>query len=175
MKRLASASLLLCTFHCVAAPAAGPEATFDEYIRRTNTHNFDAVAPVVQKQAVYWFRDNEYSGIDAVRASFDATWAIVKDERYSVHDVRWLARTPDTAVVLYGYCWSGLVDGKPRSGGGRGTNVLLLDQGAWRVAHEHLSPYNTTQAAYCDLTSPYADGGSGPAATRDESAAEDTQ
>lgn len=168
MLRASAALLLACALPCVAAPAASPEAAFDDYILRTNTHDFDAVEPLVDERAVYWFRDDEHRGVAAVRASFDATWAIVKDERYSVHDVHWLARDGRTAVVLYGYCWAGLVEGKPRSGGGRGTNVLVNRGGVWRIAHEHLTPYNAAQATRCAPTT--AASGSGDAKTADAAA-----
>ncbi|MCN0154493.1 nuclear transport factor 2 family protein [Salinispora arenicola] len=31
------------------------------------------------------------------------------------------------------------MDGQPRSGGGRGTNVLARRDGSWQMVHEHLS------------------------------------
>ena len=134
----------------LAVPAAdGPEAAFEAYIRQTNSHDFDNVAPLVDDQAIYWFRQDDHRGLDAVRGSFDATWAVVSDEVYSVHDVQWLTRGDEGAAVVYGYCWQGLVDGHPRSGGGRGTNVLRRADGRWKIVHEHLSAYSPDEAARC--------------------------
>ena len=54
-------------------------------------------------------------------------------------DVRWIATDDVVAVCWYRFTWSGLVDGQPRSGGGRGTNVLTRRDGSWQMVHEHLS------------------------------------
>ncbi|KAK1183485.1 nuclear transport factor 2 family protein [Streptomyces sp. NBS 14/10] len=35
--------------------------------------------------------------------------------------------------------WTGTIDGQPRSGSGRGTNVLVNSAGTWQMLHEHLS------------------------------------
>lgn len=132
-----------------AASNAMPEATFDAYIRATNTHDFDAVAPLIADPAIYWFRDKDDRGLDAVRRSFNRTWSIVKDEAYSVHDVQWLAREGDTAVVLYTYCWAGQIEDHIRWGGGLATNVLSQTDGRWAVVHEHLTPFEDARAERC--------------------------
>lgn len=132
-----------------ATSPATPEATFDAYISATNTHDFNVVAPLIANPAIYWFRDKDDRGLDAVRQSFQRTWSIVEDEVYSVHDVQWLVRDRRAAVVVYGYCWTGRVEGRARWGGGLATNVLSNSEGRWAVVHEHLTPYEESRAARC--------------------------
>jgi ketosteroid isomerase-like protein len=43
------------------------------------------------------------------------------------------------AVCRYRFSWRGVVGGEPRSGHGRGTNVLVRQDGQWKIEHEHLS------------------------------------
>lgn len=88
----------------------------------TNSHDFDQVAPLIAQDAVYWFSNGVHEGIGAIRAAFETAWATIADENYDISDVRWIATDDVVAVHLYRFTWSGLVDGQPRSGGGRGTN-----------------------------------------------------
>jgi uncharacterized protein (TIGR02246 family) len=145
---LALAALLLAVSPAsAAAPSPAPatsaeaevQAFLDEYIRRTNTHDFEQVAPLFAEDAEYGFNGSYHRGLPAIRKAFSATWDTVKEEVYSVHGVRWLAVDRDTAAVSYEYRWRGLIQGKPQSGGGRGTNVFRRIDGVWRIVHEHLS------------------------------------
>lgn len=147
---LASAriALLFAPTFAEATPAT-PEATFEAYIGATNTHDFNVVAPLIANPAIYWFRDKDDRGLDAVRQSFNRTWSIVEDEVYSVHDVQWLVRDWRAAVVVYGYCWTGRIEGRARWGGGLATNVLSNSDGRWAVVHEHLTPYEESRAVRC--------------------------
>jgi hypothetical protein len=43
------------------------EAFLAEYARRTNTHQFAAVAPLIAADAVYWFSDGSHRGLDSTR------------------------------------------------------------------------------------------------------------
>ena len=45
----------------------------------------------------------------------------------------------ELAVCRYRLRWTGIVDGDPSSGQGRGTNVGTKRDGVWRMSHEHLS------------------------------------
>lgn len=109
------------------------------YVQATNSHDFDQVAPLIARDAVYWFSNGVHEGIGAIRAAFETAWATIADEKYDISDVRWIAADDLVAVCLYRFTWSGLVDGQPRSGGGRGTNVLARRDGSWQMVHEHLS------------------------------------
>jgi hypothetical protein len=47
------------------------EAFLAEYARRTNTHQFAAVAPLIAADAVYWFSDGSHRGLDSIRLAFE--------------------------------------------------------------------------------------------------------
>lgn len=112
-----------------------------EYIRATNTHRFDEVAPLVDEAAVFWFTSGTYRGLAAIRAAFERTWAMIQEEVYVIEDVEWLAADESSAACLYTYRWRGCIDGVVREGSGRGTTVWRRDGRQWRVVHEHLSAW----------------------------------
>jgi ketosteroid isomerase-like protein len=105
-----------------------------DYEVRTNGHCFDDLAPLIAEDATYWFGDGSFTGREAVSHAIEATWDPIRDERYEIEDVRWIA------VCLYTFHWEGLVDGILREGRGRGTSVLRQDAEGWQVIHEHPSP-----------------------------------
>ena len=115
------------------------EAFLAGYIRATNTHRFDDVAPLINEDAVFWFSSGSYRGLTAIRAAFERTWAMIQNEVYTVEDVEWLTQDDSSAVCLYTFRWRGDIDGVARDGSGRGTTVLISDGKQWRVIHEHLS------------------------------------
>lgn len=110
-----------------------------EYIRQTNTHQFDAVAPHIDEEAVFWFSSGSHRGVVAIRAAFERTWATIQDEVYAIEDLEWLTVDEASATCLYTFRWQGNIDGVSREGNGRGTSILRKGDGRWRVVHEHLS------------------------------------
>lgn len=110
-----------------------------QYEEATNSHNFDNVAPLIAKEAVYWFSDGSYEGLASIREAFEAAWNTVKDEVYTISNIRWLAVSDTAAVCVYDFSWKGLIDGESKSGGGRGTNALAKTGKGWQIVHEHLS------------------------------------
>jgi ketosteroid isomerase-like protein len=112
-----------------------------DYIRATNTHRFDAVAPLIAEDAIFWFTSGSFRGPEAIRAAFEKTWRMIQDEEYTVEDVHWLAIDESSAACLYTFHWRGLIDGIAREGSGRGTTVLKKTNGNWSIVHEHLSAW----------------------------------
>lgn len=110
-----------------------------EYERRTNTHDFEAVRELIHPDAMYWFSDGTHEGIDEIERAFERTWEAIQHEVYKIEDVRWLTVEDTSAAYVYTFRWEGTVDGQVRSGGGRGTTVLVRWEGAWKAVHEHLS------------------------------------
>ena len=45
-----------------------------------------------------------------------------------------------TAVYLFEFHWSGIINEKPASGLGRGTSVLIKEADRWLLLVEHLGP-----------------------------------
>ncbi|NNN34344.1 nuclear transport factor 2 family protein [Streptomyces sp. S3(2020)] len=110
-----------------------------EYERANNSHDIERVVPFIAEDATYWFSDGSYQGVEEVRSAIERTFAKILDEEYEIRDLEWPVLTAEVAVCRYRFAWSGVVDGEPRSGQGRGTNVIVRRDGRWRMSHEHLS------------------------------------
>lgn len=109
------------------------------YEQATNSHDIANLRPLIASEAVYWFSDGSHRGRDAVLVAIAETFAIIRDETYRIEGLEWIARSENHAVCRYQFSWNGNIDGQPRSGTGRGTNVLVKTDEAWQVLHEHLS------------------------------------
>ncbi len=109
------------------------------YEQATNRHDFDHLAPLIADDAAYWFTEGSYHGVGEIRAAIERTFATILDEVYEIRDLEWVAVTDDLAVCRYRFFWKGMVDGRPESGHGRGTNVVAKRDGTWKMLHEHLS------------------------------------
>ena len=111
------------------------------YIDATNTHNFDNVEKLIDKNAEYIFSGTTLFGVDEIRAYFEKTWSKIKDEKYWATDVKWIHESNDTMICLYRYNFSGYMNGTFITGGGRATNVFIKSKvaGEWKLIHEHLS------------------------------------
>lgn len=107
-----------------------------EYERITNRHEIGPWGELVADDATYWFTTGSYSGRDAIVAAVAHNFDVIRDEDYRISDVEWVAGGEDFAVARYRFAWTGLRDGKPASGSGRGTNVLVKRSGRWQMAHE---------------------------------------
>lgn len=109
------------------------------YEQATNSHDIARLAPLIAPEAVYWFSDGSHRGRRAVLAAIAETFATIRDEVYRIHDLEWIAQSSNHAVCRYRFTWNGTIDGQPKSGSGRGTNVLVNTDGTWQMLHEHLS------------------------------------
>lgn len=95
-----------------------------EYERATATKDFSVVAPLIDPGAFYRFTDGDFVGIEAIREAFNATWQRIKDEVYTLSNIRAIVWNNDLASVTYDFTWEGEVDGTHKSGKGRGFNTL---------------------------------------------------
>jgi len=43
-------------------------------------------------------------------------------------------------VCIYTFGWQGMINGKPVSGSGRGTTMIVKENGKWSLLTEHLGP-----------------------------------
>ena len=110
-----------------------------DYERLTNRHDIQQLAPLIAEDATYWFSDGSHAGRAAVLAAIGETFETIQDEMYSIANLEVVAEEPNLSVVRYRFQWSGTVGGSPRSGEGRGTNVIVRRGGRWLMLHEHLS------------------------------------
>jgi ketosteroid isomerase-like protein len=111
----------------------------DRYEQANNTHDIGRVAPLIAEDATYWFSDGSHQGLSEITVAVERTFATIQEEVYEIRDLEWVVLAVDHAVCRYRFFWKGIVDGRPRSGQGRGTNVIVKREGAWMMQHEHLS------------------------------------
>ena len=116
------------------------EFALEEYIRATNTHDFQEVAKCLHPNAVYWFSDQTCTSLKEIKLYFERSWSAMPDEVYHAEEVVWLSKDTTSASCFYTYHYQGHVGGAFRAGSGRATNVFIYVEGKWRLIHEHLSP-----------------------------------
>ena len=117
-----------------------PEEFLKSYESALATQNWQSVSPFFHEDACVTFNDGTYKGKAEVQGAFERTFALIQDEKYGMTDVYWVRKTGESAVCLYTFHWSGLIDGKRASGSGRGTSVLVVEKGRWLLLAEHLGP-----------------------------------
>ena len=119
-----------------------PEEILKYYIIATNTHDFQNVIKVLHPKAVYWFSDRTCTTLEEIGQYFELAWETVKEEKYSISDIQWLAQEEKLASCIYHYHYEGYINGRFVNGGGRATNIFLRDEhNRWKITHEHLSSF----------------------------------
>lgn len=111
----------------------------EAYEKAANSRDFDNVAPLITKDAVFWFTDGTHEGREAIQKAFQDTWTKIQDETYAISNVQWLVATYWNSVCSYTFRSEGITEGKKHVFTGRGVNVLKRLDGGWRIVHEHLS------------------------------------
>lgn len=104
--------------------------------------NFDLVQDMVHDDAFFRFNDGDFVGKPAVRAAFEKTWkgsANIKKVRFYLTDIQVLTVDAMSATATYTYNWEGAMDGRVFRIQGRGTRVLVIENGRLQIIHEHLS------------------------------------
>lgn len=104
------------------------------------TQDWQVVKPYFHPDVCVTFNDGTYKGLAEVARAFERTFALIKDEQYQISHLHWAFQNEVTAVCLYNFHWSGLINGQPASGGGRGTSVLINGENGWQIIAEHLGP-----------------------------------
>lgn len=110
-----------------------------EYEKANNSRVLERVLSHIAPDASYWFSDGSYYGHAEIQGALQSTFDTIQNEVYSIHDLAWITATTDIAVCRYHFSWTGLVQGQPRSGTGRGTNVFVKHESGWLIEHEQLS------------------------------------
>ena len=109
------------------------------YEKLANKRNFDLIEPYIANDALFWFSDGSFKGIEQIRGAFENTWSNLKDEIYTISEVTWLVQTESSAVCIYKFTSESTFQGQRVSFKGRGTNVLRKKEEKWQIMHEHLS------------------------------------
>jgi uncharacterized protein (TIGR02246 family) len=117
-----------------------PEETLRHYERALCAHDLRSALRVIANDAVFWLGDGTtHAGKEKIGAALRESFEILKGGTYEISQVRWLVRTVATAVSVHRFRWSGVREGRPARGFGRGTTVILRREGRWLIVHEHQS------------------------------------
>ncbi len=100
---------------------------------------FAKVAPYIGADAFFFFTEGPFFGIAEIKKAFEDTWSVIKEEKYTIDNLKWLITGEDHAVCTYWFTSDGIIDNWHRKFSGFGTNVLHKISGKWRIIHEHLS------------------------------------
>jgi ketosteroid isomerase-like protein len=118
-----------------------PEEFIHAYEQALAAQDWSRVEPLVHPNACVTFSNGAvHKGISQVKAAFEKNFSFIKDEEYSISNVHWVLKSDETAVYLFDFHWSGVINDKPASGSGRGTSVLIKENGKWQLLVEHLGP-----------------------------------
>lgn len=118
--------------------------TAQEFLQRYEkalaTQQWGNIAPLLHPDVCVTFNNGTYKGIAEVEGAFRRTFALIEDETYTISNVHWIREDDALAVCLYNFHWTGIINGQMASGGGRGTSVLVNENGRWQILTEHLGP-----------------------------------
>ena len=104
------------------------------------TKNFNDVEPMIHPNALFRFNDGDYQGITNIKMAFENTWSHdIKNEKYIMNTVEIIHIDTNSATVTFNYLWSGDTLKGPIHIAGRGTQVLVVHEGALNIILEHLS------------------------------------
>ncbi len=105
------------------------------------TQQWEVVSPLIHENAsVIFSNGTAHKGKVAVRAAYERNFAAIKNDTYAMTNVHWLLDTSDTAAYMFDFTWSGVINGQAAQGAGRGTAVLVRENGSWQLLAEHLGP-----------------------------------
>jgi ketosteroid isomerase-like protein len=118
---------------------------FDEL---ANKKNFSLISDMIHEHAFFRFNDGDFVGRQAVKGAFERTWqssSNVQNERFFLTDIVVLSSDVASATATYTYNWEGVREGRQIRIQGRGTRVLVRQQGRLQIIHEHLSHFPKVQ------------------------------
>jgi Domain of unknown function (DUF4440) len=110
--------------------------------------DFSKIAGMIHERAFFRFNDGDFVGRQAVQGAFEKTWqggSKVENERFYLSDIVVLSTDHASATVTYTYNWEGVSEGRQIRIQGRGTRVLVREQGRLQIIHEHLSRFPKVQ------------------------------
>jgi len=111
------------------------------YEKALSSQRWSQVEPFFHDDACVTFANGTFKGKAALSDIFEQNFRSIEDEQYAISNVHWACQSAASAVALYEFHWQGMIDGKAASGGGRGTSVLIFEQGRWWIITEHLGPF----------------------------------
>lgn len=116
------------------------EETLGLYIKALATQSWDAAESFFHQNATVIFAEGTYYGKEQVGNAIHKTFSLIKDEDFSISDLKWTIRTDAFAVCTFVFDWSGTINGKRFTSPGRGTIVWVFAENEWKIINEHFGP-----------------------------------
>lgn len=110
------------------------------YENAISAQEWEMIDPLIHPNCAVTFTNGTYKGKSEVEGIFRKNFDLIKEEDYKISDVYFVIEEANYAIFIFKYTWSGLIHGQPAEGGGRGTSVLVKDNGGWQLISEHLGP-----------------------------------
>lgn len=117
-----------------------PSKFLEIYVDALNKRNLDEILAMIAPQATFLFTEGNFNGHAEIAAALSKTFDLIKEEIYRIDNQHWIIVDKTTAACHYHFHWSGIIHGEQHSGSGRGTCILVKQEGKWQVCHEHLGP-----------------------------------
>jgi|GEM_PF-419266 len=116
-----------------------PEDFITRYEKALAAQKWEEVEPLIHPNCTVTFSNGSlHPGKAAVEEAFSRNFVVIEGEKYAISKVHWIVKTDEFAVFTFVYDWSGRISGDPVAGTGRGTSSLVNENGAWKLASEHL-------------------------------------
>ena len=106
--------------------------------------DFSLIRDMIDERAIFRYNDGDFIGREAIQAVFEKTWRgdpTVKRARFYLSDIVVTSLDTASATATYTYHWEGAQAGREFKIQGRGTRVLVMTDGRFRIKHEHLSRF----------------------------------
>ncbi len=115
-----------------------------EFERLARKQDFGLIRDMIDERAFFRFNDGDFVGREAIQGVFEKTWRgdpSVEESSFHLADIVVLTTDQNTASATYTYVWEGVQGGRRFSIRGRGTRVLRVEAGRFKIVHEHLSRF----------------------------------
>jgi len=116
-----------------------PEDFIQQYKTALRSQDWKNVEPLIHNNAAVTFSNGIVNeGKAAIKTAFERNFSLIKNEKYSVQNIRWLLKNESTAVYLFEFFWKGIINEQSMEGSGIGTSVLIMENEKWFLLSEHL-------------------------------------
>lgn len=116
-----------------------PEEFIKTYEKALATQEWANIDPLIAEDAAVTFSNGVvHQGKMAIKKAYEKNFSLIQNENYSVSNVRWIKEETSFAVYLFDFEWDGIFHGKPASGRGIGTSIIIKESQNWILMAEHL-------------------------------------
>ena len=111
------------------------------YQQAMTTQQWTKVEPLIHPEATIIFTTGTHVGHSEIQRAFQHNFDSIQDDTYSIENIHWVHSDENNATCIFEYQWEGVVNNRLVSGRGRGSMVLIKEDGAWKLLLEHLGPH----------------------------------